>query len=109
MAWTKLEQFIDDSPGAVWGAEEAQEIIDNAGGGATTTIVTGNFSGTTGTGITFADQGNTNYAVIVTALGTGSGDIGEITYTRDLATDATIYNTGSNTGAFVAVIVKGAA
>jgi hypothetical protein len=107
MAWTKLNAFISDSPGAVWGSEEAQEIIDNVDAAAAPIeLVSGNFGSTTGTAIVFADQGSTDYAVIVTALGTGSGNIGEITYTRDTATGATIYNTGSSTGAFIAVVVR---
>jgi hypothetical protein len=105
MAWTKLQTFIDDSPGSVWGSEEAQEIIDNIGG-PPIEFVSDNFGSTTGTVITFSDQGNTNYAVIVTALGTGTGDIGEITYTRNNATQATVYNTGSSTGAFIAVVIR---
>jgi hypothetical protein len=110
MAWTELEQFITDSPGAVWDETHAQEIIDNVSAvGLSGELVSDDFGGTSGTAVTFADKGGTDYAVVVTALGSTPGTVGEISYTRDSATQATIYNSGSYRGAFVALVMASTA
>jgi hypothetical protein len=105
MTWTRLEQFIDDSPGAVWDETHAQEIINNVGGGITE-VIAGSFNGTTGAVIEFLEKSGA-YAVVVTALGSAPGDVGEISFERTSTTTATIYNSGSSTGDFVAVVFDG--
>ena len=100
---TNLTALIAATPGGYWDAATLTELKN-----ALTEIlgdsVTGNFNGLTGAEITFDDMGSTNYIVIVTAIGTDPGDIGEIKYTRDSATSATIYNSGSSTDTFIALI-----
>lgn len=110
MAWTELEQFITDSPGAVWDETHAQEIIDNFDSvGLAGEIITGDFAGTTGIAKTFADKGGTTYIVVITVLGSTPGLVGEITYVRNSATQATIYNSGSYRGAFVGLVMAATA
>lgn len=105
--WTNIDDFISDSPGAVWDEDHAQEIKDNvdAVNAIALEVVTGTFASTTGVAVTLENKGNTNYGVTVTIIGTGTGDVGEISVTRDSATQMTVYNSGSNTTAtFVAVV-----
>ena len=104
--WTNLNDFITDSPGAVWDEDHAQELKDNIDSvAAAVEIVTGTFAGSGGVAVTLTDKGDTDYGVMITILGTGSGDVGEISVVRNSATQMTVYNAGSNTTAqFVATV-----
>ena len=104
MAWTNILQFITDSPGAPWGAAEAQEIIDNIN---FEIVGPYNLGGPTGTGITFTDLGTTDYFLTVMPLDSApSGNIGDITFERIDSSSAAVYNTGSSTAEFYVKVEK---
>ena len=106
--WTDLEAFISGSPGASWDSDHAQEIIDN-GNLADNEIVSDSFGGAgVGVAVTITDAGNTDYAVAITPLTATPAGVGEISYIATSATEVTIYNSGSSTCAFRAVIFKSA-
>lgn len=104
MDWTNIDNFIADSPGAVWDKDHAQEIKDNLSL-VNFEVVSGTFASTTGVAVALTDKGNALYGVTVTIIGTGTGDIGEISVVRTSATSMTVYNTGSNTTATFTAIV----
>ena len=64
LTWTNLDDFIADSPGAVWDESHAQEIKDNIDT-ALGERVTGTLNSTTGTVVNFSDKGKTDYELIV--------------------------------------------
>ena len=104
MAWTNILAFITNSPGASWGAAEAQEIVDNIN---FEIVGPYNLSGPTGTGITFTDVGSTDYFLSVMILdGSPAGNVGDITYTRSSGTAAIVHNTGSSTAEFYVKVEK---
>ena len=106
--WTELLSFISGSPGASWDDDHAQEIIDNFNA-VDNEIVTGNFAGGgSSVTVTIADAGNTDYSASITPLTTDPAGVGEISFMATSSTEITIYNSGSSTCAFRAVIFKSA-
>ena len=104
--WTNLLAFISGSPGASWDSDHATEIITN-GTLADNEVVEDNFAGAgSSTVVTIADAGNTDYAVSITPMTDTPSGVGEISFMPTSATSVTIYNTGSSTCAFRAVIQK---
>lgn len=106
MAWTNLLNFISGSPGASWDSDHAQELVTN-GQLANNEVVSGNFASATGsTVVTITDAGNTDYAVAITPLTDDPSAVGSISFEATSSTEITIYNSGSSTCAFRAVIFK---
>ena len=102
MAWTNLLAFISGSPGASWDSDHAQEIIDNT---PDFEVVSGNFAGATGsTAVAITDKGNTNYGVSIVPLTSDPSAVGSVSFEATSSTEITIYNSGSSTCAFRAVI-----
>jgi hypothetical protein len=77
-----------------WGAQVISAIDTLEASVGSPAVDTDTTSGTTGTACTIADQGSTDYIVVVTFQTATPGDIGEWSVVNDSGTQFTLYNTG---------------